>query len=296
MEEVIYLLADFGIITQCTILEKKGIEKDLVGLVRRLGNKETEPIPFADFLACISLMRKRLVDQYVDTVATLFLSYDRDRSGELETKEVCLVIQDLQLLPRTLAEQDAIAELLEESDVDGSGSLQFEEVLLMITRIVERTNMIQRAAENAKAESLNLTWHQTYELRRAFETLDFDNSGALTFSEVCKAAQMMQWRISDMRIHQFFCEFDKDDTGSINFVEFLSLMCRVDQDLNAASQDDRSANDADQHKTAESHTKQDDQAHKSMKKALRQTRSNMSVVDSRKTLTRRQVTRGALGL
>jgi len=173
------------------------------------------------------------MDSSLESVSLLFQSYDKNRSGELEMKDVCCIIQELGMQPRTQEEQEAIGELLEDVDEDGSGTLHLEELLNMCVRIAERRAQFQRDAENAKAASLNLSRHQKYELRRAFDTLDADASGELNLSEVITAVHkyMAQWNLPEYIIKKIFREVDEDQSGSVDFIEFMELMARIDAEV-----------------------------------------------------------------
>lgn len=251
MHEIMHLLAEFGI---CTGLHTKEIKDRmeqyildfLVEVERRehgatpLGKQgDTPALTFQWFLIFVKTLRKKNADSQRENVTQLFQQYDKDKSGSLDMKEVCKMIHDLDLQPRTPQEQEAIAELLEASDADGSGTFTLDELSHMMVRIQERRAQILRDGENARAEALNLTRHQKYELRRAFETLDLDGGGTLEQGEIVKAVQMMQWKVTESKISSLLLEVDEDGTGTIDFIEFMELMARIDLEIKADLEEEK---------------------------------------------------------
>jgi len=201
-------------------------------------------INFQWFLQFVKMLRKESMDNSLESVSALFQAYDKDRSGELGMKDVCSIILELGMQPRTQQEQEAIAELLEDVDADGSGTLHLEELSNMCVRIAERKAQFQRNAENAKADSLNLSRHQKYELRRAFDALDADGSGDLSLSEVLKAVHVHMAtcphasNLPPYQIRQIFLEVDEDQSGSVDFIEFMELMARIDAEVKLLEDED----------------------------------------------------------
>lgn len=228
IDEVMHLLSDFGIVITNTMDDKQRLERDLLQFI---GPEDAHAIRFPWFLLFMKSLRKIVLDEQIDGIRALFRQYDKDKSGELDMKEVCHIIQDMNLQPRTAQEQDSIAELLEEVDADGSGCFHLEELMNMIVRISERIQQLQRQNENARAQALKFTFHQTYDLRQAFEFFDVDGSGTLTMSEVQNCVKKMQWKVDDNKVKQLVDEIDEDRTGTIDFLEFLELMSKVDADM-----------------------------------------------------------------
>jgi len=247
-KEVVHLLSEFGIVNGLHGSEAKDrMERELHIFLGEMHGKDENnsdeadiEMNFAWFLQFLKNLRKASMDSSYESVSILFQAYDKNRNGELEMKDVCSIIQELGMQPRTHAEQEAIGELLEDVDEDGSGTLHLEELLNMCVRIAERRAQFQRNAENAKAESLNLSRHQKYELRRAFDTLDADASGELNLSEVITAVHkyMAQWNLPPYQIRQIFMEVDEDGNGSVDFIEFMELMARIDAEVKLLEDED----------------------------------------------------------
>lgn len=230
---ILDLLAEFGYISgnaENKSLTAKRIEE----VLSQMGAKD---MPFQHFLVLIHTLRETDMSERADDVQALFNSYDRDRSGALEMREICLILTELDLYPQTPLEQTTISQLIEEVDEDGSGMMELDELTMMIQRISEGKFKLQRSAEDEKAQALSFTKAQTSELRAAFETLDNDFSGTLGLSEIQRAMHVMQWRVSDVKLQKFMTEVDEDGSGALNFLEFLVLMRHVDDDLTSQNRE-----------------------------------------------------------
>merc|ERR1711933_533259 len=119
-----------------------------------------------------------------EEVLALFASHDKDKSGSLDMREVCSIICELGLQPRSIREQEGIAEMLDEIDRDGSGTLEFDELMIMVQRISEKLQQLQRVSEDLRGQELHFSETQIEKLRKAFVTLDVDHSGYLSIDEV----------------------------------------------------------------------------------------------------------------
>mmetsp|Transcript_106026 Transcript_106026/g.204026 ORF Transcript_106026/g.204026 Transcript_106026/m.204026 type:complete len:988 (+) Transcript_106026:108-3071(+) len=231
VEEVYHLLAEFGITTLSTGMAKSRLQDHIKAFMSQAG--DVTKIAFPWLLMFVRTLRKAVMEDRSDEVRTLFVAYDKDRSDALDMKEICMILVDLNLQPRSPSEQDGIAELLEEVDFDGTGTLCFDELLTIVVRISERIAQVQRTAENLRAEALGFTRQESGELRRAFEALDADDSGCLSSAEIFRAVHWMQWKVSEYKLHQLVDDVDEDGSGHIDFSEFLELMRRVDDDVKA---------------------------------------------------------------
>merc|ERR1712032_512864 len=156
------------------------------------------------------------------------MGHDKNQSGSLDMPEVCSILCDLSLQPRSIREQEGIAEMLDEIDRDGSGTLEFDELMVMVQRISEKLQQLQRAAENLRGEELHFSKPQIKELRKAFVTLDVDDSGYLSIDEVERALQWMEWRFSDQKLHAILKEVEQDGDVGLSFLEFLEFLRKIE--------------------------------------------------------------------
>merc|ERR1719393_610149 len=93
---------------------------------------------FQDFLLLIRRVRRMNGDILESELAAVFNRYDTDRSGELDMREVSILLGDVGLQPRTREEQDSIIALLREADEDGSNTFSLDEFKTLVSRIKER--------------------------------------------------------------------------------------------------------------------------------------------------------------
>merc|ERR1719281_495614 len=84
----------------------------------------------------------------------LFEEYDRDQSGELSMQEVSRILVDLNLQPKSAAEQAEISRMMDDVDADGSGLIDFDEFLWFVQRLHERLHAMKRKDENREAKEL----------------------------------------------------------------------------------------------------------------------------------------------
>lgn len=86
-----------------------------------------------------------------------------------------------------------------------------------------------------KAEAMGFTRKQANTLRQAFDTLDSTGDGSLGVQEVEVAVGLMEWHVSSAKLSRIIDEVDTDGTGQLDFIGFLSLMRRVDEEVNHVS-------------------------------------------------------------
>lgn len=190
-----------------------------------------QDITFPEFLSVIRRLRAAAMRSKLEEVVALFNRYDVDKSEELDVKEVCSILVELGLQPKTSLEQDNIAQLIEEVDVDGSGQLNLMELLHMVQRIEERLVQLQRESENQHAVSLGFQPKTTAALRRAHEVLDTSHNGYLGTAEVERAVQLMGWRVTAKKVQRLLEEVDADGSGQLDFKEFLVFMRKVEDEV-----------------------------------------------------------------
>jgi len=240
-EEVLYLLGEFGVCTLENLEQRLAMEMDLrqfLDSLSRPGEETTFTFPW--FLLFVKTLREVRTEMQRKLVAPLYSNRAKDRKDDrLGLKEVCEIIEEMQLHPRTRQEQESLGEMLQDMDVDGSGLYSLENVLIITNAIVEHRAMQPRLVENQKAAALNLTRHQKFELRKAFESLDVDGTRTLSFREIVIAVQLMQWKVPESRIREVLDEVDEDKTDELDFLEFMVLMAVIDSDIKASVEVDR---------------------------------------------------------
>jgi Ca2+-binding EF-hand superfamily protein len=200
------------------------IEEVVKQLLEQFG---TQDVDFPMFIRIVCHLRKLDRDSLSEEVETLFEVYDADRSGALDMKEVCRVLHDLGVSPKTPKDQDSISQLIEEVDTDGSGHLGFEEVLTLIQRIAEKLWHTHRLEENTRVADLGFPRHEINVLRHVFELLDADKNSFISLNEVERAVKLIGWCVSRENIQGLFADIGVEASGLLNFVEFASLLRRL---------------------------------------------------------------------
>ena len=71
-----------------------------------------------------------------------------------------------------------------------------------------------------------LTEEQIAEFREAFSLFDKDYDGAITKFELGNAMRALEQNPTEEEVKEMIDEVDADESGSIDFPEFLSLMAR----------------------------------------------------------------------
>eukprot|EP00931_Biecheleriopsis_adriatica_P025894 TRINITY_DN15809_c0_g2_i1.p1 TRINITY_DN15809_c0_g2~~TRINITY_DN15809_c0_g2_i1.p1 ORF type:complete len:919 (+),score=199.07 TRINITY_DN15809_c0_g2_i1:105-2861(+) len=231
-EEALNLLNLFGCLASNVGEHKKLVAHRIVE--QAVSKTELGRLTFAEFLDVVRTFRSMEMDDKMEMVQTLFNQFDHDRSGDLSIKEICIILIDLQMQPKSLLEQEAISQLIDEADADGSGHLNVHELLVLVQRITERVAELQRQDQNMKAKALGFSLKQANTLRRAFDALDGSGDGFLGVSEVEHAMVLMEWYVSPAKLNKIIDEVDSDGSGQLDFIEFLGLMRRVDDEIQSS--------------------------------------------------------------
>merc|ERR1719353_2066749 len=77
------------------------------------------------------------------------------------------------------------------------------------------------------AKSLNITIAQLQEYKAVFEHLDADETGQLSVECVREMADSLHINVSGDELHEIFTQVDENDSGFIEFTEFLKLISLV---------------------------------------------------------------------
>ncbi|CAE7229524.1 CPK14 [Symbiodinium sp. CCMP2592] len=229
--EAMNLLTHFGCLSNVSSMsiEKKLQAEEIIEWY--LNASEDHTLSFSRFLSVVKRLRTLGMDEKMDAVESLFNHYDRDRSDKLTIKDVCQILMHLDIKPRTVLEQENMAQLIEEADSEGSGHLNVNELLLLVQRINERIAELDRMEILKKAQALNFTRKQASTLRETFEELDEDREGLVPINQVEQALAKMRWQIPGARLQRYANEIDADGNGHLDFLEFLHLMRRVLDDV-----------------------------------------------------------------
>ncbi|CAE7692788.1 proP [Symbiodinium pilosum] len=187
--EAMNLLTHFGCLSNVSSMpvEKKMQAQAIIEW--HLNESEDHTLSFPRFLSVVKHLRTLGMDDKMDVVESLFNQYDRDQSGKLTIKDVCQILMDLNIKPRSVLEQENMAQLIEEADSEGSGLLNVTELLLLVQRINERVAELDRMDILRKAQALNFTTKQANTLWETFEELDEDGEGLVPTGQASRLWQ-----------------------------------------------------------------------------------------------------------
>lgn len=233
MDEIMNILSDFGLKTSAEEVQKQMDHAHSHALV--FAQIHAVGMSFPEFLVLIRVLRSYDMEQKKDDIEALFKSHDKDRNGQLDMKEICQILVELGLQPKTPKEQVGIAQLIEEVDSDGSGKLDLQEFLLMEQRIGEKVMQMRCAQDTDKALSLGFPMKMVYALRNAFAMLDEDCDGVLSHHNLERAVHLMGWRLASSKLTKIIHEVDEYESGGLDFNEFLPFMQRVEREFKQLS-------------------------------------------------------------
>lgn len=185
-------------------------------------------IAFKEFLHLVTTLRKFSRDKNIADLKDIFQQYDKDGSESLSLAECSRMLEQMKLTPKTREEQRQIAILLEEVDEDGSGELDFNEFAQLYQHVSEKLASLNRKAELAVAKNMNLSRSKVEEYSQAFATLDPQGVGELGMDSVRRMMDLLRINISGDALYEKFCEVDEDESGVLEFSEFLVLMKSVE--------------------------------------------------------------------
>lgn len=217
--EIIGVFREFGLMPHTT-QERKEIEY----FVAATDLNKDHSFCFAEFLLMTKKVRQSAMEQQRQHNFAAFAKYDRNGDQELSFKELCALLTDVGVQPRTREEQQELAALIQNTDEDASGFINFQEFEVLVQRINERLKSIRFQEEIDYGLRIGLSESQLYDFRFAFESLDLDGSGKLDFSEVRQCLLMLGKKVSHETLETAFKILDEDGSGELDFTEFLEFI------------------------------------------------------------------------
>eukprot|EP00746_Dinoflagellata_sp_MGD_P165373 gnl/MRDRNA2_/MRDRNA2_94593_c0_seq1.p1 gnl/MRDRNA2_/MRDRNA2_94593_c0~~gnl/MRDRNA2_/MRDRNA2_94593_c0_seq1.p1 ORF type:complete len:1066 (+),score=257.19 gnl/MRDRNA2_/MRDRNA2_94593_c0_seq1:116-3313(+) len=163
-----------------------------------------------------------LAEYYQSVYARLFVSNDEDRSGTIskfELKGLMVTLMDSGFKVRG----EDIAELFSSIDCGGDGILDMEEFFNFMSGY--RRLEYELLKESAGFPSKELEY-----LRTIYQQADSDGSGTLGIREVVELLERtmignkVEFQPEIDKIIELFARIDKDNTFSLDFLEFLRLL------------------------------------------------------------------------
>jgi len=189
--------------------------------------KEEEPeidVSFEDFLNFIRKVRHYWLAKRHDELREKFRRLDKDRSESLSIEELTSLLEELGCLPQTRKEQEEMSQVITAVDADGSGEIDFEEFQDLIQRIEEKFAAVRYESELEYTLASGFSGSAFHELKDSFSMLDTDGSGALEAKELRSCLNLMNKPYTDESFELAFTEYDDDESGALDFMEFVNFM------------------------------------------------------------------------
>jgi len=205
----------------------KAERKEIQMLIDSSDEDHNAQVTFMEFLHLIHGIRRLSSARCQEDLQKLFKRFDKDGSGSISFAECCRLLENVGLSPKTQQEQRHIGVLLEATDEDGNGVLDFEEFAHLCQRVKEMLQLIDHRKELKTAKSLNIAIAQLQEYKEVFEHMDENEAGQLSLECVREMVDTLHINMSGDELHEIFTQVDQDESGFIEFTEFLKLISVV---------------------------------------------------------------------
>jgi len=199
---------------------RQDVDSDLSDLAA--GNK----LSFHNFVHLIVKFRTIFLDSCTEHLNKMFDVADADKSGTLDSCEICTLLEMLDLTPHTKEEQDNVKEFFLAQDHDGNGNIDKEGFQTIFLRMGEQ----QRRETYMSRRSSGLEWGlcdaEIQEIMQAFDAFDDNGIGEMPLPQ---ARNAMVTICQNMTHDQVAAIFDKciEDPRAVTFEEFLSATAPV---------------------------------------------------------------------
>jgi len=220
--ELNLLIADCGLGPR-----SKAEREEMQALIDSSDGDHNALVTFEEFLHLIRGIRRLSSARCQEDLQELFRRFDKDGSGSMSLAECSRLLEHLGLSPKTQQEQRHIGVLLEATDEDGNGDLDFEEFSHLCQCVKEMLQLIVHQEELKAAKSLHITIAQLQEYKSVFEHLDANETGQLSLKCVREMVDSLHINITGDELYEIFTQVDEDESGFVEFKEFLKLISLV---------------------------------------------------------------------
>jgi len=220
--ELNLLIADCGLGPR-----SKAEREEIQALIDSSDKDGNAEMTFVEFLHLIYGIRRLSYSRCQKELQKLFKRFDKDSSGSMSLAECSRLLEHVGLSPKTQQEQRRIGVLLEATDENGNGELDFEEFAQLCQHVKEMQQLEVNHKELKVAKSLNITMTQLQEYRLVFEQMDASQTGRLSVENVREMVDSLHINITGDELHEIWTQVDEDQSGFIEFTEFLKLISAV---------------------------------------------------------------------
>jgi len=173
-------------------------------------------------------------DSEISEIRECFRSYDRDGSGDISSKELIRLIEDLfPSMAHSKEMRPKLAQLMQEVDADGSGSLDFQDFMRLMQQLQELQNQEKIAKEQRAVSETGFSQQEVQDFRELFLANDA-GAGCISFQQLTKMlapfcplgdkntselAQLVQTTTGKQK--------GAEGYDTLDFPDFISLMKRL---------------------------------------------------------------------
>jgi Ca2+-binding EF-hand superfamily protein len=159
--------------------------------------------------------------------------YDKDKSGELSMAEVSIMLQHLNLMPKTKEDQDIIREFFIDLDKDGNGMIDRTDFQTIYFRMDEQLKRMEYTSRKTLGMELGSSEMEVLELMNAFDTADQEGTGFIALSQATNALRQIRRQMTLDQVEDLFS--DKiEDKQAIDFTEFAQVATPSSRGLDAS--------------------------------------------------------------
>lgn len=138
-----------------------------------------------------------------ETYRYQFQMFDKDGNGQIDNKELMILMQAIGQNPSKAEVEDMIHEV----DSDGNGTIDFDEFIFLM----------EKYGKDVKVEE---------QLRAAFVVFDKDKDGFISAEELKKVMMNLGEKMSEDEVADMIAEADLDGDGVIDYEEFIAMMSK----------------------------------------------------------------------
>lgn len=191
---------------------------------------DDQHVDFMGFLTLLSKTRAWHHQSMREELLPIFEKRFKRRNtagASLTIPDVCKALEDLNLAPSSVQEQEKIKELIEAANEWGfePHCLDFEAFVNFIFKVREWKNLERQTREKQYAwDNLEIDERTVSTYRMAFDILDIEGKDELDITGIRKIFVVLRRPITSDQLRELFAKIDLDGSGTIGFLEFLHLV------------------------------------------------------------------------
>jgi len=178
-----------------------GLQENVMGNAKKGGGVKCFELAFDEFL----LWARRLREAEIESYRPIFKSYDSDGSGNIDRHELKHLLRSMGLTPL----DSLLRHLIDIADKNTDDEINFEEFVYLMGML--------RRTEGFSEEEVN-------DFEDIFQRFDEDESGEIDALEIVNVMRYLGFDATLQETHRLVAEVDANDSGAVDFREFLHMM------------------------------------------------------------------------